>query len=503
MTVRDRSGPDGPVGSVAVVGGGIVGWSAAVALKRRVPGLAVTIVATPPPADALADRMAHTLPSTIGFHDDLGLHEDDAVLRAGGAWRLGTAFEGWVEGQPAYVHAYGSYGQPFGTTSFHHHWARAARTGTAAPFDAHSPAAALARAGRIVSSDIDPEPPFAGVQPGLVLDVERYRAMLAAFGRHLGVAVLDGAVADVRLRGDDGFIAGLVLADGRTVEADLFVDAGGPSGVLRGSIDTDREDWSRWLRCDRLIRAEGPGETPSTLDHVTARPSGWGWRTAAPGRTLHGLCYAGDLLAGDDARRDLAAAGGTLSAEEPVEFHQGSRPRPWSRNCVAIGDAATVIEPLDWTNLHLAQSAVDRIVSMMPGRACDPVEIADYNRQASAEVARVRDFVLCHYATARRPGPFWRTPADLPASLAATLELFAERGRLRFFEEETFARDDWLAILLGQGVLPRRVDPLIDTLPPGRSDTVMAGYRAAIARGLPRFPTAAEHHARHMQRIAR
>ena len=49
---------DEPIRSVVVIGGGIVGWSAAVALRRRVPGLAVTIVATEPPANALADRIA-------------------------------------------------------------------------------------------------------------------------------------------------------------------------------------------------------------------------------------------------------------------------------------------------------------------------------------------------------------------------------------------------------------------------------------------------------------
>ena len=47
---------DGPIRSVVVVGGGIVGWSAAVALRRRVPNLAVTIVTTPPPPDAPRGR---------------------------------------------------------------------------------------------------------------------------------------------------------------------------------------------------------------------------------------------------------------------------------------------------------------------------------------------------------------------------------------------------------------------------------------------------------------
>lgn len=486
---------DEPIRSVVVVGGGIVGWSAAVALRRRMPGLAVTIVATEPPANALADRIAQTLPSTVGFHDDLGLREDDAVLRAGGTWRLGTLFEGWAEGLPGYVHAYGHYGQPFGTASFHHHWVRAAQAGNAAAFDEHSPAAVLARAGRIVPVGVEPEAPFAGMQPGLVLDVGRYRAMLAAFGRHLGVTVHDGEVAEVRLRGEDGFVEAVVLRDGREIGGDLFVDAAGPAGIVRGRIDAVREDWSRWLRCDRLVQAEGAAAVPSPLDRVVAQAAGWQWTTSTPGGTVRGLCFASGFLAEDGA--------GSPVEGDVVAFEQGTRPNAWARNCVAIGDAATVIEPLDWTNLHLAQSAIDRIVSMMPGRACHPLEIADYNRQAAAEVVRVRDFVLCHYATARRPEPFWQMSADLPASLTSTLALFAERGRLRFFEEETFARDDWLAVLLGQGFLPRRTDPLIGATPPDRSDAAMAGYRAAIARGISRFPTAADHHAAQMKRIAR
>ena len=475
---------DAPITRIAVVGGGIVGWSAAVALRRRVPGVAVTIVATPPPPDALADRIAQTLPSTIGFHDDLGLSEDDAVLRAGGVWRLGSAFEGWAGDLPPYVHAYGPCGQPFGTASFHHHWLRAARAGTAAPFEAHAPAAMLARAGRM---PIPPTGIVAEVQAAVMLDVPRYRAMLEAFARHLGVEVRDGEVATVRRRGDDGFVDSLLLTDGTVVSADLFVDASGPRATVRGAIDDVREDWQRWLRCDRLVTADGPPERMTALDEVHATPAGWRWRTPTVDRTSHGLCYAGAFLAEDDAQEALATAGATAIAPA-VAFRQGTRPEPWAHNCVAVGDAATVIEPLDFTNLHLAHSAIDRIVAMLPGRACHPLEIADYNRQAQAEVVRVRDFVLCHYATAQRPEPLWRVPEPLPDSLARTLAAFRERGRLPFFEEETFSRDDWLTVLIGQGTMPRRIDPLIETTDAADSDRAMAAYRAAIGQAVSRCP---------------
>jgi tryptophan halogenase len=296
------------------------------------------------------------------------------------------------------------------------------------------------------------------------------------------------------------------MMDGGTLTADLFIDATGPAATLRSALDRAWEDWRRWLPCDRLVMADAPAVAePAPLDRVVAATAGWRWTSSAPAATSHGLVYVSVPMADEAAARTLRGVSGVKAPGAPIHLSQGTRPQPWLRNCVAIGDAATVIEPLEWTNLHLAHSAIDRIVAMMPGRACAPVEIADYNRQTVAEVDRVRDFVVCHYATSRRPEPFWQEVAAVepPASLAYTLSLFAERGRLPFFEEETFAKDSWLAVLIGQGVIPRRADPLIDAVPPFQSDQAMAGYRAALAAAVSSFPTPSAFMAAQQRQIAR
>jgi tryptophan halogenase len=183
-----------------------------------------------------------------------------------------------------------------------------------------------------------------------------------------------------------------------------------------------------------------------------------------------------------------------IDPQPPVAIRQGRRPEPWLRNCVALGDAAAMVEPLEWTNLHLAHSAIDRLVAMMPDRDCASVELWDFNRQCAAETDRVRDFLALHYAASDRTEPLWRGLRDAapPASLAHTLGLFRERGRLPFYEEETFGRDSWLAVLLGQGVVPAHVDPLIDVVPPSDSERAMAAMRDAISRQVPALPTQAQ-----------
>ncbi len=476
---------------VLVVGGGVVGWSAAAALKRRAPFLAVTINPVPPPPDALADRVPATLPSIRGFHGDLRIGEEDAVLATGSGYRLGSRFAGWSKDRADYVHAYGRHGQAFASTAFHLQWLRAAREGATAPFDSFSPAAALAGDGRFAPPAPDAGALFSGYEYGLHLDVERYRAMLRAFALHVGVREESRPIAGTRLRAD-GFIEALALGDGGEQRADLFVDATGPGATLRAALDDRRDDWRRWLPCDRVLFAHGPAPAdPPPLDRVTALGAGWRWSASSPARTSHGLAYPTAQVTDAKAARQLRVATGIEPGEAPVAVAAGTRPKPWLRNCVAIGDAATVMEPLEWCNLHLAHSAIDRLVAMLPDRDCAAVEIADYNRQTLAEAERVRDFLALHYLAASRDEPFWREQrrVEPPASLAHTLALFRERGRLPFYEEETFARDSWLAVLIGQGVFPARVDPLVGATPIGEVRLAMAAMRAAIAAALPSVPT--------------
>ncbi|WP_394663999.1 tryptophan 7-halogenase, partial [uncultured Sphingomonas sp.] len=235
-----------PIRHVLVAGSGLTAWSAAAALKRRAPFLDVTLLATPPAADALADRIACTLPSLPGFLADLGIGEDDGVTRTGAGYRLGSRFSGWVEGLPDYVHAYDGYGHAIGPAAFHLHWVRAARDGHAAPFDAYCPAAQLARAGGFVPPS--PDTPFAGHDYGLTLDLPRQVAMMRAFALHVGVHEVTDSIAQVQVD-TTGHVTAIAVQHGPALTAHLYIDATGPAALLRGSIDNAWQDWRDWLPC--------------------------------------------------------------------------------------------------------------------------------------------------------------------------------------------------------------------------------------------------------------
>lgn len=171
-------------------------------------------------------------------------------------------------------------------------------------------------------------------------------------------------------------------------------------------------------------------------------------------------------------------------------FRQGRLAAPWRGNVVATGDAAVCLEPLESTNLHGVHAHVDRIIAALPGPDMNALELADYNRQTADEADRLRDFLLLHYATARRPEPFWRDVAEaaLPDSVAGDLALFRERGRLRVHDGDSFDRDSHLAVLIGQGVIPRRHDALAETVPLERLPPVLDRLRAEVAAAAARAP---------------
>ncbi|HWT13129.1 MAG TPA: tryptophan 7-halogenase [Allosphingosinicella sp.] len=443
--------------TICVVGAGIVGLSAAIAFARALPAVRARIVAVPPDPAALADRLTGTLPTVNRFHAAIGLDELELVRAGIASHRLGTRFERWSADGSAWYHAFGDFGLPTRAADFHQLWVRARKAGRALPFHRFGAAAVLAEAGKFVHPSQDPASPMANHVYALRLDPDRYRERLEAQAGALALDRFEGSIGGVTRR-EDGGIAALVLEDGRRIEADLFIDCAGPSAPLLSVVADDFEDWGGTLPCDRLLLAAGaaPPE-PSSCDVAAALDVGWRWHSPLPDGVIAGAGYAAALAEEGQARR---ASG--LERAELVAIRPGRRPRPWVSNVLAVGDSAVAVDPLHGTNLHLAQNAIARALALLPGRDCHPLELREYNRQTAQETDRVRDFLALHYLRSpRSEGAFWKAMPNrpLPASLAHTLELYGHRGRLPFYEEESFDRHGWHAVLLGMGLLPRGIDP--------------------------------------------
>src|SRR3546814_16247036 len=104
---------------------------------------------------------------------------------------------------------------------------------------------------------------------------------------------------------------------------------------------------------------------------------------------------------------------------------------------------------------------------MLPAGRVSARDIAEYNDQQELDAAQIRDFLILHYkVTNRRDSPFWRHCADMPIpdSLDQKIELFRETGRVFRRNEELFAENSWVQVMLGQGIEPRSYHPIATKL---------------------------------------
>ena len=456
--------PDRAIRSICIVGAGITGLSAALAFARSLPMVQLTLVETPADPANLTDRLPSALPVMRGFHDLIGLSERDLVRAGIATHRLATRFEGWSHSGESWLHAHGDYGQPADGVAFHQLWAAAQARGDVELFDHYSLAAVLADAGRFTHPSPEPASPLAAIDYALRLDPVAYHQLLDQRCTALEIARVAGDLLGVERR-DDGGIASLHCSDGATIAADLFLDCGGPSAPLLSVLTGAFDDWSAWLPCDQFMLEGADATAPQCSDLVTANDGGWQWRMPLAQRAIVATCTASAF----------AATGETRAA---VSVKAGTRPSPWVHNILALGDAAMTMAPLLPINLTLVHNAIARALTLLPGRDCHAVELAEYSRRTALETRRVRDFAALHMLrSGRQSGALWQALASVPPpdSLAHTLDQFVARGRLPFYEEEIFGPQAWAAALLGLGVVPSAVDAAS-----GRVDAAVA--RQAMAR---------------------
>jgi tryptophan halogenase len=201
---------------------------------------------------------------------------------------------------------------------------------------------------------------------------------------------------------------------------------------------------------------------------------------------------------GDDEAAGILLAnldGEALAAPRQIRFTTGHRQEFWSHNCIAIGLSAGFLEPLESTSIYLIQEGISRFISLFPDASLPEVVRAEYNQHMRKEFEQVRDFIVLHYyATERDDTPFWNhcRHLSIPESLRHKIELFREAGRVFRYEDELFARSSWVAVLLGQNIVPRRCDPIVAALPREQVRQSLDSMRAAMSAATQAMPTHAD-----------
>jgi tryptophan halogenase len=428
-----------------------------------------------------------TIPPIRAFHDLAGIDEAEFIRETFATFKLGIEFRNWSAAGARYFHPFGNYGTQKDLGYFLQYWLRLAELGRVSDLSAFSLCTLAARSNVFAPPSQDPNHPLHHFMSAYHFDASLYARYLKTVSTARGVTHRLGDIVGAEKDPESGFVTGLRLKSGETIEGDLFIDCSGIRGALiEKAMGAPYEDWSKWLPMNRAIAM--PCERTGALSPYTvstAHGFGWQWRIPLQHRVGNGIVYSSDFASDDWAAETLGAnlEGTALASANRIQFTTGRRQTPWTKNVVAIGLSSGFLEPLESTSIHLIQSSVQRLIKHFPDRTFSAVNIDAYNRAAVTEIETVRDFLIVHYcATERNDSELWNYVRTMPVpdSLTHRIELFRERGQLNLAAEELFQSTSWLSVLMGQGIRPRTYMPTMAF----QDDDLLADGYARLERHL-------------------
>ena len=454
---------------IVIAGGGTAGWVAAATFARFL-GNRATITLVESDEIGTVGVGEATIPQIHNLVNGLGLDQAEFLRATNATFKLGIEFDGWNGDDSNYIHSFGYTGRGVGLIPFRQLWLRGRGLGVAGDYGDYSFNIAAARLGRMATNA------GSGTVPDLAyayhFDASLFAAMLRSYAEERGVRRVEGTILDVERNGESGNIDALLLNGERRVAGNLFIDCTGFRSILLGkALGVSYLDWSNWLPCDSALAV--PCQSSDSFRPYTqamARKAGWQWRIPLQHRTGNGHVYCSKFISDDEATAILLANldGEKLADPRPIRFTSGRRETFWSHNCLALGLAAGFMEPLESTSIHLVQSALARLLNVLPGDLSDSDKARDnFNRLSTIEWARVRDFIVLHYFASAREGEFWDGCRNMaaPDSLLAKIDLFREAGLFMREEDELFLDDSWGQVMIGHGIMPESWSPLADNVP--------------------------------------
>ncbi|PJI90553.1 tryptophan 7-halogenase [Sphingomonas koreensis] len=475
---------------VVIAGGGTSGWMAAAAISRTM-GRTVDLTLVESEQIGTIGVGESTIPPLVNFNRILGIGEAEFMAAAQATFKLGILFDNWKHDGHSYFHSFGLSGKDHWSAGFQHFWLYARSRGCPEPYDDYCLELAAAMQGKFAHLPQD------RMNYAYHVDATLYGRYLRKLAEESGTKRVEGKIQRVELNGETGDIAALHLDGERRIEGDVFVDCTGFRGLLiEGALHAGFEDWGHWLPNDSAIAVQarhlGP---PQPYTQAIAHDAGWQWRIPLQHRMGAGIVYSSGYLSRDEAHhRLISTVGEPLIEPFDIKFRGGVRRKQWYRNCVAIGLSGGFVEPLEATTVHLIQRAVLRFVRLMPNGRVSERDAAEFNEQQRQDIEQIRDFVILHYkATDRRDSAFWRHVAAMPVpdSLSQKIELFRETGRTFRRNEELFAENSWVQVMMGQGIDPQSWHPIAEKLSDEELMRLMSTLREDVTRTVATLP---EHH---------
>lgn len=474
------------VRKIVIAGTGAAASAVAVATAVSLQGSGISITLLLSPNSQKSSRVEVFRGGPLGFHTKLGIDESALCRQTNAVYGMGARYRGLSEsGEDIFV-PLGTHGKTLRLVDFHHYVAKLRVEDGAQHFNNWSAAATAARTGRFDPAQADLEPALRLLEYDLHVDSDRYLDAMLAHASALGVRVVRQSPLNSELNAE-GMLESVTLDDGSSLQGDFFIDCSEDRLLIRHvTSDDDFCDWSSWFACDRLASLSVKSQqTPRLFTSIEAHNAGLLSQLSTRALATSWFIYDSSSINDEQVVEQLAKTlpGAAPEDAQTAPFRSGGHSRHWEKNCVAMGSAAAVLAPLEVSPLQLAQSAILRLLAMLPRHQHSPMLAAEFNRISNAEIDSARDYQLLRLAvTSRQTGGFWQQTQRTrwPDSLLRRIDLFRSHGRFTARDHEFFTKANWISSLVNFGVWPASYDPLADMIDEQRMRDDLVRFKKSL-----------------------
>jgi tryptophan halogenase len=441
---------------IIIIGSDLSAWMACAffASQRLSPSPSIQICTG---VDAVSDcHIQSTLPQFKDFLRLLGIVSSSFVKEASVQAKLGSVYQ---HSSQDFYHIWGEYGAHRGAIEFHQIYIRAIKEGLSLSLNDLSVAAKAAELNRFAYPIKNRQSIRSTYDFSLAFDTDVFISLLKNYCFEAQALIDDRKVVALN-KNDLGAI--IKFSDGAEQNANFVINT---SPTFNGGIE-----FKSW---DKNI----PFRVRSKTAHRESNM---------------------ELVDKININQDVVSINRySRSTREEIIYgpHEGARDgqlalkrygcvnEPHQIAIVHLGRAAICLES-PWISMaDLTWLALKPFLKMFPD-VDNPKCVADeYNRSLIEEYESLRDLVQLFWnSIATKMGRVELCSMQKSAQLEHKESLYNHRGKLPFYENETYQIQWQLWLLLGLGIMPRHVEPITEHMDSSTMLTVINAVKTAVAR---------------------
>ncbi|MGQ8366209.1 tryptophan 7-halogenase [Glaciecola sp. 1036] len=451
-----------PIKQVVILGGGAVGWSAAVGLARGLQGQDCQISVVDLPIQE--PELIAAGPQIFDYHKILGIQERQLLQSGHAKLSLAQAFSGFNKSSDLIFNSFDTSRPEFCSIEFHHlmNWFNLT------DFADYSIPSCACKQQKLALPKVGNDPVQSSFTCGMHLNTQVYRKFMQGAANQLGVKSYSSLIDNIE-QAENGFVTKITLQDGTSLAPDLVIDNSGYNSlVMRRTFNLNYQSHPLSSSINRRIECLASTNSPA-LPYSTHSVLPCGWKESIQMANIHSTSVNFNQNQFSDQQVIEAIGLNFDVADKPVvsNIHIGHLTHFFYHNCVAIGEAAGYVASPSMTNLVMSQRAITKLLDLFPNKACLVANTNEYNRRVKADYSEAFDYLAFHYQWAKKQHPKLECVQEIPTpseKLQQRIGLFESTGRVAYELNPMITRQSWLNVLQAFCAEKSGIDPLVGAL---------------------------------------